>query len=162
MIILGIDPGTATTGFGVVTTTPQLSWVAHGTIVTPKDKPAQERLLLLEQGLKQLFKKYKPELLCVERLYFFKNIKTALPVSEARGIVLLLAAKNKVPLKELTPLQAKMAVTGYGRAKKPQVQLMVQRILGLKTLPRPDDAADALALAIAVSGSPLHYLPSGD
>ncbi|MCH7828782.1 crossover junction endodeoxyribonuclease RuvC [Patescibacteria group bacterium] len=151
MIILGIDPGTATTGFGVVQTTPKLCWVAHGTIDTPKDKPSQERLLLLEQGLKKLFKKYKPELLCVERLYFFKNIKTALPVSEARGIVLLLAAKNKVLLEELTPLQAKMAVTGYGRAQKKQVQRMVQYILGLNTLPRPDDAADALSLAIASS-----------
>lgn len=151
MVILGIDPGTATTGFGVVQTTPKLCWVAHGTIETPKNKPSQERLLILEQGLKQLFKKYRPELLCVERLYFFKNIKTALPVSEARGIVLLLAAKNKVLLEELTPLQAKMAVTGYGRAQKKQVQLMVQQILGLKTLPRPDDAADALSLAIATS-----------
>jgi len=98
MVILGIDPGTATTGFGVIQTTPKLSWIDHGTIDTPRDKPSQERLLLLEQGLKQLFKKYKPELLCVERLYFFKNIKTALPVSEARGIVLLLAAKNNSPL----------------------------------------------------------------
>ena len=151
MVILGIDPGTATTGFGVIRTTPKLKWVAHGTIDTPKHRPSQERLLLLEQGLKQLFKKYRPDLLCVERLFFFKNIKTALPVSEARGIVLLLAAKNKVPLEELTPLQAKMAVTGYGRAQKKQVQFMVQQILELKTLPRPDDAADALSLAIAVS-----------
>ena len=153
MVILGIDPGTATTGFGVIQTTPKLNWVAHGTIVTSKNTPTQERLLLLEQGLIELFKKYKPKLLCVERLYFFKNLKTALPVSEARGIVLLLAAKNKVPLQELTPLQAKMAVTGYGKAQKNQVQHMVQQILGLKDLPRPDDAADALALAIAVSGS---------
>lgn len=151
MIILGIDPGTATTGYGVVQTTPKLRWIAHGTIDTPKERPSHERLLLLEQGLEQLFKKYRPELLCVERLFFFKNLKTALPVSEAKGIVLLLAAKNKVSLKELTPLQAKMAVTGYGRAQKKQVQLMVQHILGLKNLPRPDDAADALSLAIAVS-----------
>lgn len=151
MTILGIDPGTATTGFGVVETTPRLTWVAHGTIDTPKDKPSHERLLLLEQGLKQLLKQYKPELLCVERLYFFKNLKTALPVSEARGVILLAAARNKIALQELTPLQAKMAVTGYGRAEKSQVQLMVQRILDLKDLPRPDDAADALALAIAAS-----------
>jgi len=151
MVILGIDPGTATTGFGVVQTTPKLRWIAHGTIDTPKNKPAQERLLMLEQGLKRLFKKYRPELLCVERLYFFKNLKTALPVSEARGIVLLVTARNKLPLEELTPLQAKMAVTGYGKAQKKQVQHMVQYILGLSALPRPDDAADALALAIAVS-----------
>lgn len=151
MIVLGIDPGTAIMGFGVVETTPKLHWVAHGTIDTPKNKPNQERLLLLEQGLTRLFKKYKPEVLCVERLYFFKNVKTVLPVSEARGVILLIAAKNKVVLKELTPLQAKMAVTGYGRAQKKQVQLMVQQILGLKTFPKPDDAADALALAIASS-----------
>ena len=138
----------------MVKTTPKLTWVAHGTIDTPKNKPSQERLLILEQGLTQLFKKYRPELLCVERLFFFKNLKTALPVSEARGIVLLVTARNKLPLKELTPLQAKMAVTGYGRAQKNQVQRMVQHILGLDALPRPDDAADALALAIAVSVLP--------
>lgn len=154
MIILGIDPGTATTGFGVIETTPKLRWVAHGTITTPKNEPSQERLLILEQGLNRIFMEYKPELLCVERLFFFKNLKTALPVSEARGIVLLVAAKNKVIMEELTPLQAKMAVTGYGRAEKSQVQRMVQHILGLDALPRPDDAADALALAIAVSVLP--------
>ena len=103
----------------------------------------------------QAFDKYKPELMCVERLYFFKNLKTALPVSEARGVILMVAAKNKVALQELTPLQAKMAVTGYGKAEKKQVQLMVKEMLTLEDIPRPDDAADALALAIAVSFSPL-------
>ncbi|OHA65230.1 MAG: crossover junction endodeoxyribonuclease RuvC [Candidatus Wildermuthbacteria bacterium RIFCSPHIGHO2_01_FULL_49_22b] len=151
MVILGIDPGTATTGYGVVETTPKLTWAAHGTIDTPKNKPAKDRLLLLEQGLRQLFKKYRPDLLCVERLYFFKNAKTALPVSEAKGVVLLVAAHTNVSLREFTPLQAKMAVTGYGKAQKIQVQRMVQQILGLTALPRPDDAADALALAIAGS-----------
>lgn len=151
MTILGIDPGTAITGFGVIKTTPKLRWVAHGTLKTSKNKPSQERLLVLERELRQLFKKYRPGLVAVERLYFFKNIKTALPVSEARGVVLLTVAKNKVPLQELTPLQAKMAVTGYGKAQKRQVQLMVQQILGLQSFPRPDDAADALALAIASS-----------
>ena len=158
MIILGIDPGTATTGYGVIKTTfgskkqkRGLLWVAHGTIETPKTLPSPERLLLLEQGLTFLVKNYKPTIFCVERLFFFKNVKTALPVSEARGVVLLVAARNKLPVEELTPLQAKMAVTGYGRAEKKQVQLMVQRILGLQELPRPDDAADALALGIAAS-----------
>jgi len=151
MIILGIDPGTATTGFGVVETAPRLTWVAHGTIDTPKNMQAKDRLLLLEQGLEGLIKSHKPELLCVERLFFFKNAKTALPVSEARGVILLTIARNKLLLQEFTPLQAKMAVTGYGKAQKQQVQRMVQQILGLKTLPRPDDAADALALAIAAS-----------
>ena len=161
MIILGIDPGTATTGFGVVETTPRLQWIDHGTINTPKDMPAHERLLLLDQGLTQLFKKYKPALVCVEKLYFFKNLKTALPVSEARGVVLLLVAKNKVVLEELTPLQAKMAVTGYGKAEKKQVQYMVQQILSLDELPSPDDAADALALAIAISNAPFHVSSGG-
>ncbi|MDP2735784.1 MAG: crossover junction endodeoxyribonuclease RuvC, partial [bacterium] len=117
MVILGIDPGTATTGYGVVKTSPgsrgrraELAWVAHGTIDTPKGMPAQERLWLLEQGLEKVFRRYKPDLLAVERLYFFKNVKTALPVSEARGIVLLMGAKKGVPLQEFTPPQAKMAV----------------------------------------------------
>ena len=151
MVILGIDPGTATTGYGIIETTPKLTWVTHGTIETQKGLPAQERLLLLDQEIQRLFTTYKPGLLCIERLYFFKNVKTALPVSEAKGIVLLCAAKHKVPVKELTPLQAKMAVTGYGRAQKIQVQRMVQEILGLKDLPKPDDAADGLALGIAAS-----------
>jgi len=151
MVILGIDPGIAITGYGVVKTTPKLCWVAHGTIDTPKNKLAQERLLLLEQGLKKLFKKYKPGILCVEKLYFFKNIKTALPVSEARGIVLLIAARNHLPVQEFTPQQVKIAATGYGKAQKKQVQRMVQQILCLKTLPRPDDAADALGVALASS-----------
>lgn len=158
MVILGIDPGTATTGYGVVKTTPGgkgrkagLAWVAHGTIETPKGMSPQERLWMLERGLEKVLGRYKPALLAVERLYFFKNVKTALPVSEARGIVLLLGAKKGIPIREFTPPQAKMAVTGYGKAQKKQVQRMVQQILGLKALPRPDDAADALALCIASS-----------
>jgi crossover junction endodeoxyribonuclease RuvC len=151
MIILGIDPGTARIGYGVVKTTPKLAWVIHGTIDTKKSAPAPERLLLLANELQSIIKSHKPDLLCVERLFFFKNAKTALPVSEARGIVLMVAAKNNISVHEITPLQAKMAVTGYGRAEKRQVQRMVQHILGLKTLPAPDDAADALALGIAAS-----------
>ncbi|MDP4007482.1 MAG: crossover junction endodeoxyribonuclease RuvC [bacterium] len=169
MIILGIDPGTAITGYGVIKTVSRslrkgsgILWVEHGTITTPKNTPNHERLLLLERGLNRLFKKHKPELLCVERLYFFKNAKTALPVSEARGVILLLAAKHKILLQELAPQQAKMAVTGYGKAEKLQVQRMVQRILGLEALPRPDDAADALALAIAASILTLHHSFHGE
>lgn len=158
MIILGIDPGTATTGFGVIEAAPRLKWIDHGTIDTPKHMASHERLLLLEQGLTSIFHKYTPELVCVEKLYFFKNLKTALPVSEARGVILLIAAKNKVILQELTPLQAKMAVTGYGKAEKKQVQYMVKQILNLDSLPSPDDAADALALAIAISGTPFRAI----
>lgn len=151
MVILGVDPGTAITGVGIVKTSPTLRHVFHGTITTTKGLPSHERLLALDLGLERLLKQHKPRFMAVERLYFFKNAKTALPVSEARGIVLLRAAHHGLKVIELTPLQIKMAITGYGRAQKSQVQRMVQQILGMKTLPRPDDAADALGAAIAAS-----------
>lgn len=151
MTILGIDPGTARIGYGVVRTTPKLSWVAHGTIETPKNRTAQNRLLLLEKGMNALLKLHKPDVMAVESLFFFKNLKTAMPVSEAKGVILLTGAKKKVPAREFTPLQVKMAVAGYGRAEKKQVQRMVKEILRLPSLPKPDDAADALSVAIACS-----------
>ncbi|MBI2642173.1 MAG: crossover junction endodeoxyribonuclease RuvC [Candidatus Wildermuthbacteria bacterium] len=152
MIILGIDPGTATTGFGLIekqSANRALRCVTYGCIETPKIKSAEQRLLILEKGMLKLLKKYKPGMLAIERLFFFKNLKSALPVSEARGVVLLCAAKMKLPIVEFPPLQAKMAITGYGRADKKQVQAMVQKILLLPAIPKPDDAADALAVAIA-------------
>lgn len=151
MIILGIDPGTARVGYGVVKKTPKLLWVAHGTIDTPKNSPTTDRLLLLEQGLSQLFRKYKPDVMAVESLFFFKNLKTVMPVSEAKGVILLAGAKKNVPTHEFSPLQVKMAITGYGRAEKKQIQRMVKEILQLSELPRPDDAADALGIAITCS-----------
>lgn len=154
MIIAGIDPGTAKTGFGFIEKTRlALTCLDYGCIETSKFKSAEERLLALEQNLLSLLALYKPSIMVVERLYFFKNLKTALPVSEARGVIILQAAKKKIRVEELTPLQAKMAITGYGRAEKIQVQRMVQEILKLPILPKPDDAADALALAIAFSFS---------
>ncbi|OHA64397.1 MAG: crossover junction endodeoxyribonuclease RuvC [Candidatus Wildermuthbacteria bacterium RIFCSPHIGHO2_01_FULL_48_25] len=150
MTILGIDPGTATTGFGVIEKkTSGIKCVTYGCVITPKTQKAGQRLLLLEKGILQILASHKPDILAIERLFFFKNLKSALPVSEARGVVLLCAAKKKLPIVEFAPLQAKMAITGYGRADKKQMQAMVQKLLNLPSIPKPDDAADALALAIA-------------
>ena len=152
MRILGIDPGTAITGYGVIERKGRGGvHIAHGCITTHKDTPKEKRLLLLEQGMMALFKEYKPDVVAVESLYFFKNLKTALPVSEARGVILLTIAKHKLPLYEFTPPQVKMSVTGYGKAEKKQIQKMVQLHLKLESLPKPDDAADALAVALACS-----------
>ena len=152
MRILGIDPGTAITGYGVIERRGRGGvHIAHGCITTHKDTPKEKRLLLLEQGMMALFREYKPDVVAVESLYFFKNLKTALPVSEARGVILLTIAKHKLPLYEFTPPQVKMSVTGYGKAEKKQMQKMVQLHLKLESLPKPDDAADALAVALACS-----------
>jgi crossover junction endodeoxyribonuclease RuvC len=152
MIILGIDPGTATTGFGLIdyreTAQQQLSCLKYGTIDTPAGLPAAERLDLINVGLKGILREFSPEMVAVESLYFFKNMKTVMPVSQARGVILLTIYQNKIPIVEYTPLQAKTAVTGYGRATKNQVQQMVKNLLGLEKIPKPDDASDALALAI--------------
>lgn len=151
MIILGIDPGTATTGYGVIASSPKkpVRCVSYGCITTAKEKSAGARLAILEKELQQVLREYKPDAIVVERLYFFKNLKSAMPVSEARGVILLTIAKKKLPVFELTPLQVKMAITGYGRADKKQMQRMVQQALKLPQPPKPDDAADALGLAIA-------------
>lgn len=151
MIILGIDPGTAITGYGVIKKQPRnaLSCVSYNCIYTDKKDTAQERLRILENGLNSVIRLHRPDVLAVETLYFAKNVKTAMSVAEARGVILLTAAKHKLPVYEFTPLQVKMAVTGYGRAEKKQVQRMVQQILNLPELPRPDDAADALGVAVA-------------
>src|SRR3989338_4672161 len=151
MTILGVDPGTATTGYGVVKNSRgnSLECVSYNCITTPKEKGAGERLATLEKELLCVLNKYKPDAVAVERLYFFKNLKTVMPVSEARGVILLAIAKKKLPVFEITPLQVKMAITGYGRADKKQVQRMVQQALKLPEIPKPDDAADALGLAIA-------------
>lgn len=149
---MGIDPGTATTGFGAIKKKGKaLKCLEYGAIITPKTKTQGERLALIEQDLLGIIERHKPDLMVIERLYFAKNLTTAMPVAEARGVILLCAAKKKVEVKELTPLQVKAAITGYGRAEKKQVQRMVQQLLGLSSLPRPDDAADALGLAIVGS-----------
>ena len=156
MIILGIDPGVATTGYGFIKTKRNtkhdirhtLKCLGYGCIKTTPEMPDAERLKKINQELNKIINKYKPQILAVENIYFFKNLKTAMPVSQAKGVILLTAAKKKIPVYEFTPLQIKMTVVGYGRAEKKQVQKMVEKILELEETPKPDDAADALGVAI--------------
>lgn len=152
MIILGIDPGTATTGFGILripkNNNEKIETIEYGCIKTNPGLTAGERLRILNRELNKLIKKYKPNVLAVERLFFFKNLKTAMPVSEAKGVILFTAAKNKIPVYEFTPLQVKMTVAGYGRAEKKQVQKMIKVLLNLEEAPKTDDAADALGTAL--------------
>ena len=152
MIIIGIDPGTATTGYGVIQKgtgkNPKLTAVDYGCILTDKSLPDAERLKILYNKLNALIQKNRPKVLAVESIYFFKNLKTAMPVSQAKGVVLLSAAKKGIPVYEVTPLQMKMTIVGYGRAEKKQVQKMVQILLDLEKVPKPDDAADALGIAL--------------
>lgn len=149
MTIIGVDPGVATTGFGVVRKTKKgLQCLDYGVIQTKPGQSPEQRLRRLHLELSKLLTKYKPRVLAVESVYFFKNLKTAIPVSEARGVILLAAAKKRIEVVQITPLQAKMGICGYGRADKKQVQQMVKEILKLNGLPRPDDAADALAVAL--------------
>ncbi len=154
MIILGIDPGTATTGFGVINKTKgKVEAVDCGVISTPKNLPMSNRLLMLFDDLEEIIKNHQPDIIAVEQLFFARNVTTAISVGQARGVVLLAAQKADLALKEFTPLQVKQSVTGYGQATKKQVQQMVQKILKLKHLPKPDDAADALAIAICASAN---------
>lgn len=153
MIILGVDPGTAITGWGALKIEKPRVFEAldYGAITTEAKKPAGERLAKLYFELNKIINKFKPDIMAVEQLFFFKNLKTAMPVSEARGVILLCASQKKLKVRQFTPLQVKMALCGYGRADKKQIQKMVQQILGLKQLPKPDDAADGLALALCCS-----------
>ncbi len=153
MRILGIDPGTATTGFGVIEVTAGTAkFVDAGVISTPKTDPMPARLQTIYEELSGLIKQHDPDLVAVEQLFFARNVTTALTVGQARGVVLLTASQAGKKVVEYTPLQVKMAVTGYGQAGKDQVQQMVKNILKLKSIPKPDDAADALAVALAASG----------
>ncbi|WP_227765822.1 crossover junction endodeoxyribonuclease RuvC [Zhaonella formicivorans] len=149
MLILGIDPGTAITGYGIVQFKGnKFTVIDYGSIQTCSKIPLAERLKMLYSGLQELISFYKPEHLAVEELFFNKNSKTALAVGQARGVVLLAGANNKMVVAEYTPLQVKQAVVGYGRAEKQQVQEMVRLILNLEKVPKPDDVADALAITI--------------
>lgn len=157
MTILGIDPGTATTGFGIIKKLKikgeKLKVIDYGCIKTAANLSTAERLEKLFVELNLLIRKYKPDIVAVEEIFFFKNLKTAIKVSQARGVILLTAAKNKSIIEEFTPLQVKQAVACYGRADKAQVQRMVKTLLNLKQIPKPDDAADALAIAICCAHS---------
>jgi crossover junction endodeoxyribonuclease RuvC len=150
MLVLGIDPGTATTGYGLVTETldGNLKAIDYGVILTPAEMPMPERLLILHRRLNEIILLHQPDNGAVEKLFFQRNVTTALSVGQARGIVLLSLAEAGKPVAEYTPMQVKQAICGYGGADKHQVQEMVRALLGLKDIPRPDDAADALAIAI--------------
>lgn len=152
MIVLGIDPGTARTGYGIVAREGStLRVVDYGCFETIADRSAGERLLLIRDALGDLIETHRPEAMGVERLFFNKNVQTAFAVGQARGVVLLVAAEHGLPVYEYGPHEVKLAVTGYGRATKEQVQRMVQLVLSMAELPRPDDAADALAVAVCTA-----------
>ena len=159
MIILGVDPGIASVGYGLVKYEGnKFTPLDFGTFRTPAHTSLESRLLLIFDFLTEQIHKYKVDVMAVEELFFNTNVKTAIAVGHARGVILLSGAKAEIPVYEYTPLQVKQAVVGYGRAEKKQVQQMTKIILNLKEVPRPDDTADALALAICfahTSGSSL-------
>jgi crossover junction endodeoxyribonuclease RuvC len=149
-LALGIDPGTATTGFGLVRLMPdgELVAVKYGVILTPKESSASARLVMLYDQLHDLLQEYAPDTSAVEKLFFQSNVKTALAVGQARGVVMLSLQQAGLEIFEYTPNEVKQAVAGYGGADKRQVQDMVRALLQLDSIPKPDDAADALAIAI--------------
>ena len=148
-IIIGIDPGIADTGYGVIKQNgAKLTMIAYGSIKTPSTMPLPQRLKCLNQELKLILKKYQPKTCVIEQLFFCNNAKTALVVGQARGVSLLTLIESEINILEITPLQVKQGLTGYGKADKKQIQQMVKIILNLKEIPKPDDAADALAMAI--------------
>ncbi len=156
MIILGIDPGLAIVGWGVVEYKgSKFTTLGYGSIETLAHTPTEDRLLLIYKGMKQLIETYHPDQMAIEELFFNTNITTGIRVAEARGVILMCARENGVKIFEYTPLQVKQAVVGYGRAEKKQVITMVTTLLGLSKPPKPDDTADALAIAVchAHSGS---------
>lgn len=167
MIILGIDPGVALMGYGVINKIqgqekPKV--LDFGCIATSKSDSAGQRLSIIYTELNKLIKKHKPQIMSVESLYFFKNLKTVMPVSQAKGVVLLAAAKHNIPVCEFTPLQVKMTVVGYGRAEKKQVQEMTKQLLDLSAFDvkekdrKKDDAADALGIALCAVLKKTFYL----
>jgi crossover junction endodeoxyribonuclease RuvC len=149
MIILGIDPGVATIGFGLIRAERgQNQLLQYGVITTPAGQPLAHRLLQISQDMDQLLDTFRPDELAIEELFFSTNITTGIAVAHGRGVLLLSAEKHGVPIYEYTPIQVKQAVAGYGKATKKQVMLMTQKLLKMDQIPRPDDAADALAIAI--------------
>lgn len=149
MLILGIDPGIAILGYGLVRyEANRFTVIDYGAITTNAGTQMSNRLIRLYEGLIEIIENYKPDAFAVEELFFNKNIKTALTVGHARGVAVLAGAKSGLPIYEYTPLQVKQAVVGYGRADKCQVQQMVKILLNLREIPKPDDVADALAIAI--------------
>jgi len=161
MIILGLDPGTALVGWGVIDTGSRndastAHCLAYNCIVTDKQMTDSQRLLAIANGLEALLDTYKPQLVSIEKLFFSRNQKTVMTVSQARGVLLYVCERQGIPVVEFTPQEVKMALTGYGRAEKPQMQKMVQLLLHLPHLPKPDDAADALAIALIAAQTQQH------
>ena len=149
MMILGIDPGYAIVGYGIIDyRNNHFTVVDYGAILTDAGTPFNERLERIYDSLTAIIETYKPEAMSVEKVFYNSNAKTVIDVSQARGVIMLAAQKNKVPVFEYTPLQVKQSVVGYGRAEKKQIQEMTRRILALEKIPKPDDTADALAMAI--------------
>jgi len=157
--ILGIDPGTATTGFGIIDCGLGQIYdtVDYGVIKTEPHLSDSKRLKIINQSLDEIIEKFNPNIVAVEKLFFFRNTTTIITVAQSRGVVLLNMELKNIPLFEFTPLQVKQALTGYGKASKKQMQEMVMKSLNLKSIPKPDDAADGLALAICCQSS-LSYL----
>lgn len=149
MRVIGFDPGTATTGYGVVEIkSSRLHYIAHGVIETPPKEFFAERLKTIYEEARRLLALYQPDAVTIERLYFKQNVTTGITVAQARGVLALAAVQAGKPISEFSPTEVKTAITGYGKADKRQVQEMIRILLNLEAIPRPDDAADALALAI--------------
>ncbi len=150
MLVIGIDPGTARTGYGLIRETPEgnLDTLTYGVIETPPHTPPEQRLLQLYTELQQILLLHRPDSGAVEKLFFQRNVTTAIAVGQARGVILLALAQAGLPVGEYNPMDVKQAVVGYGGAEKKQVQQMVTMLLSLESIPQPDDAADALAVAI--------------
>ena len=154
MRILGIDPGIAIVGYGVVDKEGnRYKTVAYDAVTTKAHTPLEERLEIVYNGIVELIKEYRPDAMSIEELFFNNNAKTALTVGQARGVIILAAVQNHIPVYEYTPLQVKQALTGYGRASKTQIQQMMKSMLGLSEVPKPDDVADALAIAVCHGNS---------
>ena len=157
MRILGIDPGYGIVGYGIIDNdNGRLTPVDYGVITTPKEEAMPARLAIIYESLKAIIEKYKPDEVAIEELFFNKNVKTAIDVAQGRGAILTAVAKSGIPLFEYTPLQVKSSVVGYGRAEKQQVMYMIKVLLNLKSAPKPDDTADALAIAICHANFSMH------
>ncbi len=154
MIILGVDPGVASIGYGIIEKKGnKINFITCGLISTDKEKSIEERLSKIYNKVSLFIKKFNVEVMAVEKLFFNKNVKTVMSVGEARGVILLAGFKHKVQIFEYTPLQVKIALTGYGRAEKLQIGKMVKMLLNLKQIPKPDDVGDALAIALCHASS---------
>lgn len=158
MLVIGIDPGTATTGYGVVREhrDGSLEAVAYGVISTPAKTPMPERLQMIYEELNALIAQHQPDAAAIEQIFFSKNVTTGITVAQARGVQLLALANANLPIREYKPNEIKQAIAGYGSASKSQMQEMIRALLNLEAIPRPDDAADALAVAITDINSS-HY-----